>query len=110
LLAISDRIESQNIMLSHDRLSHMIGAQRPHVTRILDALATVKLVGLARGKISILNSEGLETRACSCYQIIKEAMTHYLDYRRPESERKIAQRDSRAQQAAMPALLRKKIF
>lgn len=106
LLTISDRIESKNITLSHDRLSHLIGAQRPHVTRILDALATEKLVGLARGKISILNSEGLETHACSCYQVVKEAMTHYLAHRRPE----IVGRDSRAQAAAMSALPRKKIF
>lgn len=79
LLAISDRIDSKTIIpLTHERLSKMTGTKRPHVTTILDSLDTQKLVGLSRGRILILNRQGLETRACGCYHVIKEAMVCYL--------------------------------
>jgi len=78
LLAISDRIESNTIPLTHERLSEMTGTKRPHVTTILDSLNAQKLVSLTRGKISILNREGIDTHACECYRSIKEAMTYYL--------------------------------
>jgi CRP-like cAMP-binding protein len=80
LLAISDRIESQTIPLSHERLSQMIGAQRPRVTMILDALETQEYVQLARGKISILDREGVAAHACDCYRVIQAAMTNYLGH------------------------------
>jgi CRP-like cAMP-binding protein len=78
LLAIADRIESQTLRLSHERLSHMIGAQRPRVTSTLDALAGHKLLQLTRGKITILDRQELETHACDCYAMINHAMMNYL--------------------------------
>jgi CRP-like cAMP-binding protein len=78
LLAISNRIMSPTIPLTHEQLSRMIGAHRPHVTGILDALEAKKLVQLARGRIYGVHREGLETHACGCYHIIKEAMERYV--------------------------------
>jgi len=78
LLAIADRVESHTIPLSHERLSQMIGAQRPRVTMVLDALETQKHIRLARGKISILDREGVAAHACDCYRVIQAAMAHYL--------------------------------
>lgn len=78
LLAISNRIESHSVLLTHEQMSRLIGAHRPHVTGILDTLEAEKLLHLARGRVSIVDREGLEAHACGCYHIIKEAMAHYL--------------------------------
>jgi CRP-like cAMP-binding protein len=78
LLAISNRIESHSLPLTHERLSWLIGGQRPRVTSILDLLETEKLLHLGRGRISILDRKRLETHVCSCYHVIEEAMTQYL--------------------------------
>jgi len=78
LLAISNRIESHSLPLTHEQLSRLIGAQRPRVTGILDSIEAEKLVHLARGRISILDRKGLKAHACGCYRVIQEAMAHYL--------------------------------
>jgi CRP-like cAMP-binding protein len=78
LLAISDRIDSRSLRLTHEQLSRLIGAHRPRVTSILDALEAEKVLHLARGSISIADREGLEAHSCDCYHVIKEAMAHYL--------------------------------
>jgi CRP-like cAMP-binding protein len=78
LLAISDRVDSPSLRLTHEQLSRLIGAHRPRVTSILDALEAEKVLHLARGSISIADRKGLEAHSCDCYHVIKEAMAHYL--------------------------------
>jgi CRP-like cAMP-binding protein len=63
LLMAQDRVHSDEIPLTHEFLSLMMGARRPGVTEALHALGEKDLVQGERGLIRILDRPGLETRA-----------------------------------------------
>lgn len=67
LLMAQDRVHSDEIPLTHEFLSLMMGARRPGVTEALHALGEKGLVQGERGLIRILDRAGLETRAGSYY-------------------------------------------
>jgi CRP-like cAMP-binding protein len=67
LLMAQDRVHSDEIPLTHEFLSLMMGARRPGVTEALHALGEKGLVQGERGLIRILDRPGLETRAGSYY-------------------------------------------
>jgi len=49
----------------------MLGLRRVGVTKAAGVLERKKLIDYSRGKIRILNREGLETAACACYRIVR---------------------------------------
>jgi CRP-like cAMP-binding protein len=73
LLGVHDRIDTDEIGLTHDFLSHMIGIRRSGVTVAVGALALDGLVTHSRASVTIVDREGLESRACECYAVITEA-------------------------------------
>jgi CRP-like cAMP-binding protein len=73
LLMSRDRTQSNQLRLTHEFLSRMLGVRRVGVTRAADALNQKKIIEYSRGNIKILNGQGLEEAACVCYKIIKNA-------------------------------------
>jgi CRP-like cAMP-binding protein len=71
LLMTSDRLYSNEFLLTHDFLAHMLGVRRVGVTKAASNLQRKKLIVYSRGNIRILNRKGLEAAACSCYLIVK---------------------------------------
>jgi CRP-like cAMP-binding protein len=76
LLIVRDRVASDVLLLQHEFLSHMLGTHRSGVTMAAGALRTAGLIRYARGKITILDHEGLEASACECYEVIRMAFEH----------------------------------
>ena len=72
ILAVRDRIESDELDLTHDFLAQMLGIRRPGVTLTIGALTLDGLVTHERGVIRIRDREGLVARACECYELIRE--------------------------------------
>jgi len=70
-----DRLGGNNIHLTHDFLSLMLGTRRAGVTSALNAFEAAGLVACARGCISITNRAGLEKAAAGLFGI-PEADTH----------------------------------
>jgi len=71
LLMTRDRVGSDEFLLTHEFLAHMLGLRREGVTEAATALKKRKLISYTRGKIKILDVRGLKTSSCSCYQIVK---------------------------------------
>lgn len=78
LLSMHDHTKTAEIPLTRDILAQMIGAGRPKVSLVTGILQTAGLIHASRGKITILNREGMEDAACECYQIIKQELDRYL--------------------------------
>lgn len=71
LLMTRDRVGSDEFLLTHEFLAHMLGLRREGVTQAARALKQLELINYARGKIQILDVRGLKKSSCSCYQTVK---------------------------------------
>jgi CRP-like cAMP-binding protein len=74
LLGVHDRITSDEVGLTHDFLSHMLGIRRSGVTTAVGELALDGLIRHHRKSITITDREGLEAHACDCYRIMRDAV------------------------------------
>jgi len=71
LLMTRDRVGSDEFMLTHEFLAHMLGLRRGGVTEAAAELKRRKLITYSRGTLRILDVRGLEAASCSCYRAVK---------------------------------------
>ena len=67
LLMAQDRIDGDTLPLTHEFLSLMLGVRRPGVTVALHALEKDGLIRVDRGKITIVDREGLKSCSNGAY-------------------------------------------
>ncbi len=67
LLMADDRIDGDELPLTHEFLSLMLGTQRSGVTLAVQALEADGLIAARRGRISILRRAGLEKKSNGTY-------------------------------------------
>ena len=72
LLMTHDRVESDEFVLTQEFLSIMLGVRRASVSEVAATLQQAGFISYQRGRITILNREGLESASCECYQAIKQ--------------------------------------
>ena len=78
LLMTRDRVLSDEFPLTHEFLAHMLGVRREGVTEAASALKRRKLITYSRGKIRILNTRGLKSASCQCYETVQTAFKRAL--------------------------------
>ena len=78
LLMTHDRVGLDDMGLTQQFVSQMLGVRRPSVTVVAGALKKAGLIRYSRGKMAILNRKGLEAGACECYQIVKRESERLL--------------------------------
>ena len=71
LLLSLDRLPSNELVMTQELISNMLGVRREGVTEAALKVQKAGLIKYARGHISILDREGLEKRTCECYQVVK---------------------------------------
>lgn len=69
LLMLDDRSESQVLLLTHEHMSSMLGVRRSGVTGALPILEGEKLIRSIRGKVIVIDREGLVLKAGGSYGI-----------------------------------------
>lgn len=72
LLLSHDRVTSDELLMTQEFLSHMLGGRRESVTVAAGRLQDAGLIHYARGHITILDRKGLEASVCECYAIVKD--------------------------------------
>ena len=84
LLKYADRAGSEKLLLTHELISNLLGAQRPSITTAAKTLKDKGLIDYNRGVITIVDRKGLEEETCECYKVIKETVETYFSLsRRP---------------------------
>lgn len=68
LLMTSERLESDEVSMTQDFLSNMLGVRREGVSIAAGTLQHARLIRYTRGKITILDRPGLIARSCGCYR------------------------------------------
>jgi len=67
LLLTSDRCDSNDFMLTQEFMAQLLGVSRTGINLVAGMFSKAKLISYVRGKISILDREGLEEVCCDCY-------------------------------------------
>ncbi|HEY9632611.1 MAG TPA: Crp/Fnr family transcriptional regulator [Coleofasciculaceae cyanobacterium] len=78
LLMCQDRVQSNQFYLTQEFLSQMLGVRRASVSVVAAILQRAGLIRYSRGKITVLDSPGLEAASCECYQIVKQEFDRLL--------------------------------
>lgn len=73
LLLMRDRVGGDDVKMTHEFISTMLGVRRSGVTIAIGALEMSGLVEHKRNQVSIRDAEGLERTSCECYAVLHEA-------------------------------------
>ena len=78
LLLTHDRMGDREFPLTQESLAQMLGVRRASVTTVAGALQDAGFIRYSRGRVAILDREGLENTACECYRIIRSEFDRLL--------------------------------
>jgi CRP-like cAMP-binding protein len=78
LLQCSKRLGSNDIQLTQEFFGQMLGVQRTTINLVERTLQRAGLIQTGRGRISILDIEGLRAVACDCYDRIERRYDELL--------------------------------
>ena len=78
LLQCRKRLGSNDISLTQEFFGQMLGVQRTTINMVERTLQNAGLVQIGRGRISILDLEGLHSVACDCYERIERRYEELL--------------------------------
>jgi CRP-like cAMP-binding protein len=70
LLLAHERVEGDELPVTHDLLATMLGVRRPGVSESLANLEASGILAKSRGMLKVVNAEALKVHACECHRII----------------------------------------
>jgi len=71
LLLTLDRLPGSELVVTQELIASMLGVRREGVTQAAGDLQDAGLIRYRRGRISVLDRRGLESRVCECYRVVK---------------------------------------
>ena len=80
LLQSHDRLESDELIMTHELIANMLGVRREGVSIAAHRLQEAGLIRYRRGHITIVDRSGLEHVVCECYQVVKKECDRLLTY------------------------------
>lgn len=90
LLMTQDRVGIDELRLTQEYLSTMLGVQRTTVTETAKVLKKAGLIQYMRGKIVVLDRDGLERESCECYDAGRERLRAVLGLPEPPGTNRAA--------------------
>lgn len=78
LLLSMDRLTGNHMVMTQELIANMLGVRREGVTAAAGSLQKAGLIRYTRGKIEVLNRDGLEARTCECYSVVKKEYDRLL--------------------------------
>jgi CRP-like cAMP-binding protein len=78
LLMTYDRVDGEEVLLTHEFLSYMLGVRRSSVTEVLQSLQGQGVIRYGQGRITVVDRDRLEELACECYKCVREEYERIL--------------------------------
>ncbi|MGQ6550398.1 Crp/Fnr family transcriptional regulator [Serratia sp. IR-2025] len=80
LLLSLDRLSGNELVMTQELIANMLGVRRSGVTEAALKLQQAGLISYTRGRITVLDRQGLEHRTCECYVVVKKEYDRLLAY------------------------------
>jgi CRP-like cAMP-binding protein len=80
LLTVRERVEADDFPITHDFMARMLGANRATVSLTAATIQQAGYIRYTRGKLTVLDIEGLENVSCECYRMVKTRYEDILKY------------------------------
>ena len=78
LLLVQDRLNTDHLNLTQEAIAHALGVPRTEITKAAGSLQSAGLISYSRGKIAILNRQGLEDNSCECFRPMHDDLDGFL--------------------------------
>ena len=78
LLLACDRAHADQLRLTQEAISNLLGVRREAVSEAASRLQDAKVISYTRGNIRVLDREGLEARSCGCYQAVRDEQARMM--------------------------------
>jgi CRP-like cAMP-binding protein len=78
LLLSLDRLHGDELIMTQELISNMLGVRREGVTESALKLQKAGLIKYARGHITVVDRAGIEARSCECYAVVKKEYDRLL--------------------------------
>lgn len=78
LLTVQDHIQLDELILTQEFISQMLGTRRAGVTVAAMALQQAQMIRYTRGRIAVIDRDKLKSAACECYGIIHDEFSRLL--------------------------------
>ena len=78
LLLTHDRVGTDEFPMTHEFLAQMLGVRRATVTVTAGILQKAGFARFSRGRVAVVDREGLENAACECYAVTREVYDRLL--------------------------------
>ncbi|HEV2708146.1 MAG TPA: Crp/Fnr family transcriptional regulator [Pyrinomonadaceae bacterium] len=74
LKLVHNRVRCDEFPMRQEFIAQMLGVQRPTVSTTANMLQRAGLITYTRGRMTILDAEGLVAGSCECYELMEEQM------------------------------------
>jgi len=78
LLMTHDLAQSDELQMTHEFISNMLGVRREGVTMAARRLQEMGMISYVRGHIQILDRKQLLAHVCECYKVVKDEHSRLL--------------------------------
>src|SRR5271157_2300087 len=78
LLLSLDRLPANELSMTQELIAKMLGVRREGVTEAAGKLQNSGLIHYSRGRITVLDRQGLEKRVCECYEVVRQEFRRLL--------------------------------
>jgi CRP-like cAMP-binding protein len=67
-----DRLQTEQIQITQEFLANMLGTRRSSVSVAAGMFQKAGIITYVRGRVNILNRDGLVDAACECYKTVHD--------------------------------------
>ncbi|MFZ6734271.1 Crp/Fnr family transcriptional regulator [Undibacterium sp. Ji42W] len=78
LLMSMDRLHSNDIVITQEMISNLLGVRRESVTQVIGELQKDGLITCRRGHVKVIDRKAMESRVCECYEVVRKEYLRLL--------------------------------
>ncbi len=80
LLMSTDRLHSNELVITQELLGHLLGVRRESVTLVASKLQKDGLIANSRGRIKVVDRTATGKRVCECYAVVRDEYDRLLPH------------------------------